>query len=603
MSKVNSTLNPAVLEPILYIDDEAENLRGFQFLFKQYFKIYIANSAEEGFEILKHVPIKLILADQRMPKMTGVDFFEQVSKLYPEIIRIIITGYSDVEAIIKAINKGNVFKYVTKPWDKEELKLIIDNAIWSYNISAENKNLINSLKEANLRLEESNLNLEQKVKERTEEILRQKKEIEEQRDLAAQQRDQIASQNLALEKHQTQLEQIVLERTADLIKAKEKAEESDRLKSSFLANLSHEIRTPMNAIMGFSQLLAYQDIPESEKKDFIGLILINSQHLLNLINEIIDISRIEAGEMIVEKNECNVTRILQNLVNQYEEQKVLIGKSNLSIKLNIKDKTSDVIINSDEHKIRQIIINLIENALKFTDEGSIELGCYTEIVKKQPFAMISVKDTGIGIGEDAKDFIFERFRKVENYSNDKLYRGAGLGLTISKKLIEILGGKIWVESQLGKGSAFYFSVPLTQSVVIKETVLNKEQLQSDFSHWDGRQVLVAEDELMNFRYIEKILSKTNINLIWAKNGKETCEMFEENSSIDLILMDIRMPIMDGYEATKRIKQINKKIPIIAQTAYALDYEREEILKAGCDAYISKPYSDKELLSLMDKYFV
>jgi signal transduction histidine kinase len=593
----------SVCEPILYIDDEPENLRGFQFLFKSYYKIYVANSAEEGFEILKHIQIKLILADQRMPKMTGVDFFEQVSKIYPDVIRIIITGYSDVEAIIKAINKGNVFKYVTKPWDKEELKLIIDNALWSFNISAENKNLIKSLKDANIKLGEANQNLEQKVKERTDEIMRQKQEIEEQRDLAAQQRDKIAQQNEALEKHQTQLEQLVIERTADLIDAKEKAEQSDKLKSAFLANLSHEIRTPMNAIMGFSQLLSMHAVSESEKKDFVGLILINSQHLLNMINEIIDISRIEAGEMLIENNACNLNRILQSLINQYEEQKNLLGKGHLVIKLNNSKLSSELIINSDEHKIRQIIINLIENALKFTDEGFIELGCYIPSEKDSSEVIIYLKDSGIGISEDAKDFIFERFRKVENSSNEKLYRGAGLGLTISKKLVEILGGKIWLESKLDEGSTFFFTLPIVKPVVIEKNILTKKIEKNIPAQWDDKHVLVAEDELMNYKYIEKVLSKTNVNLIWARNGKETCDMFENHKNIDLILMDIRMPIMDGYEATKRIKKINQKIPIIAQTAYALDYEKEEILKAGCDDYISKPYSDKDLLAIIEKYFV
>ncbi len=287
------------LNPILYIDDEIENLRGFQFLFKKFYKIFLATSAEEGLEILKSNYIKLIIADQRMPKMTGVDFFEKAAILYPDVFRIILTGYSDIEAIIKAINKGKIFKYVTKPWDKDDLKMIIDNALWSYNIVQENKSLIDSLQVANLnleiannKLEDANQNLEQKVEERTKEIFKQQKEIEKQRDLAKLQRDQIAEQNKELEKHRNKLELLVQERTIDLIKAKEKAEQSDKLKSAFLANFSHEIRTPMNAIMGFSQLLTYDDRTEFEKREFIELILINSQYLLNLINEIIDISLI-----------------------------------------------------------------------------------------------------------------------------------------------------------------------------------------------------------------------------------------------------------------------------------------------------------------------
>ena len=326
------------LDQVLYIDDEIENLRGFQFLFKKFYRIFLATSVDEAFEILKNNKIKLIIADQRMPKMTGVDFFEIASDMYPDIIRIILTGYSDVEAIIRAINKGKIFKYVTKPWDKEDLKLIIDNALWSYNISAENKNLIKSLKEANLnleiankKLEEANENLENKVVDRTKEILKQKKEIEKQRDFASLQRDQIATQNEELEKHRTKLELLVQERTMDLINAKEKAEESDKLKSAFLANFSHEIRTPMNAIMGFSQLLAWPEISETEKSEFVNLILLNSKHLLNLINEVIDISRIEAGEMLMNYEICNLNEILSEILKQYDEQKALLQKSNIQI--------------------------------------------------------------------------------------------------------------------------------------------------------------------------------------------------------------------------------------------------------------------------------
>lgn len=584
------------LEPVLYIDDEVENLRGFQFLFKRYYKIYIAKSAEEGLELLKNNPIKLILADQRMPGMTGVEFFELAADLYPDIIRIILTGYSDIEAIIKAINKGKIFKYVTKPWDKDELKLIIDNALWSYNISAENKNLIQTLKEANQ-------NLEQKVKERTNEILKQKKEIEEQRDLAKLQRDQIAIQNEELEKHRTQLEFLVQERTIDLIAAKEKAEQSDKLKSAFLANFSHEIRTPMNAIMGFSYLLRQEDRTEGEKKEFIELIISSSQYLLNLINEIIDISRIEAGELTLDIKLTNVCQLISEIIAQYEEQKVLINKGHIKLLLSPEIRNSNLSVKTDQIKLHQILVNLIENALKFTEQGSIEFGFSIRQYEGKDFIVIQIKDTGIGISEDAKSFIFERFRKVENVGADKLYRGAGLGLAISKRLVELLGGKIWVESEINKGSIFYFTLPYNEEEgsinFITETKLESRRVSYN---WNGKVILVAEDEPANFKYIENVLSHTNIGLIWAKNGLETCEFLKKREDIDLVLMDIRMPIMDGYEATRRIKKINGTIPIIAQTAYALDYEKEEILKAGCDDYIAKPFSDNELLMVINRYF-
>ena len=588
-------------DAILYIDDEVENLRGFQFLFKKNYNIYTAVSAEEGFTILKKNKIKLVIADQRMPKMSGVDFFEIASKMYPDIIRIILTGYSDIEAIIKAINKGRIFKYVTKPWDKDELKLIIDNALWSYNIAAENKNLILSLKEANAKLEEANQTLENKVKDRTKEILKQKNEIVKQRDLAKSQKDQITIQNEELTKHRNKLELLVQERTIDLVIAKEKAEQSDKLKSAFLANFSHEIRTPMNAIMGFSQLLVNSKRSENEKREFIDLILVNSQHLLNLINEIIDISRIEAGETILEYHLCDLNQLLYELLNQYNEHKNLLKKTKIALILNPEIEKHNLKVTTDSNKLKQIIINLLENALKFTEEGSIEFGYKFIVTEEAKSVLFYIKDTGIGIEQEAKNFIFERFRKAEN-NLGKLYRGAGLGLAISKKLVEILGGQIWVESEINIGSTFYFTLPYKDSdeIIEKEIDVEFKNKKIDFN-WKDRLILVAEDEMINYKFIEKVLKKTKTNLLWAKNGLETFEMVQQNKNIDLVLMDIRMPLMDGYEATRKIKEINNKIPIIAQTAYALDYERTEILSAGCNDYISKPYTIYELLNLINKY--
>ncbi len=595
-------------DTILYIDDEVENLRGFQFLFKRNYKILTAVSADEGFALLEKNKIKLIIADQRMPKMSGVDFFEAAAKMYPDIIRIILTGYSDIEAIIKAINKGKIFKYVTKPWDKDELKLIIDNALWSYNIAAENKNLIKSLKEANKnleivnkKLEVANQTLEKKVKDRTKEILKQKKEIEKQRDIAKSQKDKIAIQNEELKRHRSKLELLVQERTIDLVIAKEKAEQSDKLKSAFLANFSHEIRTPMNAIMGFSQLLSFNDRTENEKKEFIDLILLNSQHLLNLINEIIDISRIEAGETILDYHLCDLNQLFYELLNQYEEHKNLLKKTMITLSVDAEIEKLNLKITTDTNKLKQIIINLLENAFKFTEEGRIDFGYKFIETEEAKSVLFFVKDTGIGIDEEAKNFIFERFRKAENNSGT-LYRGAGLGLAISKKLAEILGGKIWVESEINIGSTFYFTLPFKDNDEIIEKDIEKEfEIKKIDFNWKNRLILVAEDEMTNYKFIEKVLKKTKTDLLWAKNGLETFEMVKQNNKIDLVLMDIRMPLMDGYEATRKIKEINKKIPIIAQTAYALDYEKSEILNAGCNDYISKPYTIFELLSLINKY--
>ena len=600
MSEGNQNISQAVPEPILYIDDEQENLRGFQFLFKSYYKIYLANSADEGFEILKQVPVKLILADQRMPKMTGVDFFEQVSKMYPDIIRVIITGYSDVEAIIKAINKGNVFKYVTKPWDKEDLKLIIDNALWSFNIAAENRNLIDSLKEANSKLLEANQTLEHKVKERTEEILWQKKEIEEQRDIASQQRDKIAEQNEELKKHQTQLEQLVMDRTIDLVKAKEKAEESDKLKSSFLANLSHEIRTPLNAIIGFSNIISDGQTTSEEKEKFKKIINSNCECLLGLIEDIIDFSKIESCHIDIVSTEISLQKLMMDIQAIFELQlkkQQLDSNHNLQLKVNFDENYSDIYLETDEIRIRQILSNIINNAIKFTNEGSIDIGC--KINEENGFAEFYVKDTGIGIKDEYHKAIFDRFFKIEEDKN-KLHRGAGIGLAISKQLVNLLGGEIWVKSELGKGTTFYFTIPLKKNSQAKKVAI--KEVNNEYTvDFNNIKVLVAEDDLSNYVYLEKVLKKYKIDVVHALNGNQAISLLSETPDIQLVLMDIKMPVLDGVQALKQIREKGFKTPVVAQTAYALSHEVVKLKEEGFDDYISKPLSINDILKVLNRW--
>jgi PAS domain S-box-containing protein len=376
-----------------------------------------------------------------------------------------------------------------------------------------------------------------------------------------------------------------------LIKAKERAEESDKLKSAFLSNMSHEIRTPMNAILGFSTLLSDTTLSEAEKSEYVQIIKERGNDLMRIIDDIIDVAKIESGQIKIEIKECFVNTLLTNLLVTLNEVKRKQAKNKIVLNFLPGNTDKDFMILTDSNRLRQVMTNLIENALKFTDEGFVEFG-YTfssDSISQQ--IEFFVRDTGIGIPAEMHDVIFERFRQVDD-TNTRRYGGTGLGLTISKNLVKLLGGEIRVESEKGKGTRFFISLPLQKAAVIHEpppvTNLSAEEIS-----WKDKVVLVVEDEDSNYFLINRMLRRTGVTMLWAKNGKEAIDIVNSRK-VDAILMDIRMPVMDGYEATQEIKKLRKDIPIIAQTAYALKGEREKSLAAGCDAYISKPIDAHEL---------
>lgn len=387
----------------------------------------------------------------------------------------------------------------------------------------------------------------------------------------------------------------------DLINAKEKAEESDKLKSAFLANMSHEIRTPMNAIIGFSQLLSDYQLAQDEREHYISLIQNSGNDLLNLIDDIIDISKIEAGQLKVFKSQYFLDNILSDIYDSYNEFiKTKKDKTGLKLKYNKPDRGEKVVIHTDIDRFKQIIRNLISNAIKFTDFGLVEFGFTTDIDKKNPQIQFYVKDTGIGIPKDKLEIIFESFRQA-NVSDTKIYGGTGLGLTITKKMVEILGGRIWVKSTPGQGSTFYFTIPYNPvNISARYPDKNKKKPTSKVYNWKNKKILIVEDNDQSFLFFKSALKKTQILMKRANNGNEAVELCKKND-FDLILMDIQLPEMDGYTATRQIKQLNKNVSIIAQTAYAMSDEKERCLKAGCDDYISKPIGVTNLLELINRY--
>ena len=375
--------------------------------------------------------------------------------------------------------------------------------------------------------------------------------------------------------------------------AKEKAEESDKLKTAFLANMSHEIRTPMNAIIGFSDLLHDNKLLSNEKSKYINHITNAGNNLLRLIDDIIDVAKIEAAQLKIRHTLGNISDMMDELYVMFTENKNRNGKKNIELSLNLDKCLRNVAITTDFIRCKQILSNLIGNAIKFTEKGMVEFGC---LQVDNNMLQFYVKDTGIGIPEEEIERIFDRFQRIE--TDKKIYSGTGLGLTISKKLVELLKGRIWCDSVKGEGSTFYFVLPIDQIEKGIKTKKQKIEKQKEYN-WKGKTILVAEDVELNYLYLYEVLNKTKANVIRAENGKEMLEIYE-NEDIDLILLDIKMPIMSGYEAMKKIREKDKKIPIIVQTAFVIS-EDKKIYRGGSNEYIVKPIKYKILLKIIDKY--
>lgn len=377
----------------------------------------------------------------------------------------------------------------------------------------------------------------------------------------------------------------------DLVAAKEKAEESDRLKSAFLANISHEIRTPMNGILGFSALLKEPRLSGEEQQEYIDLIQQSGERMLCLINDLIDISRIDANETQMQVAETSINKLMHNLYLFFKPE-ADNKKLGLICKTGLAEKES--IIVTDSGKLTQIITNLIQNALKFTAEGHIAIG----YVRKDNMLEFYVADTGIGVPVEMENRIFERFRQIDN-SLSRAHEGAGLGLSISKALVEMLGGRIWVESAESGGSRFMFTLPYIQPYSVPfPGPCSDRNTRNDPVTLPRLTIAVAEDDVISSMLLEKSLKGENITVFSVANGKEVVRIVECHPEIDLVLMDIKMPVMNGYEATRLIKNIRPDLPVIIQSAFTSPDERKKAEKAGCDAFMLKPIKKDDLLLLI-----
>lgn len=382
----------------------------------------------------------------------------------------------------------------------------------------------------------------------------------------------------------------------ELILEKEKAEESDRLKTAFLQNMSHEIRTPLNAIMGFSEILVNQFNNKQKIEKFSQIIRQRSNDLLDIINDILDISKIESGQLPINFEECNLVELFGELSTFFMEYQSRLNKQHLRFNILPVSKALQNSIITDKVKLKQIFINLITNAFKFTEEGKIEVGCKTDDKNN---ILFYVSDTGIGIPPDKQKAVFERFIQL-NQNPKRNIGGTGLGLSIVKGLVNILGGEIFIESEPCKGSTFTFTIEYKATGHLDKAVLMIDANSDLVNEFAGITVLIVEDDSYNADYLKEVITSKGLKTLMAENGKDAIEI-SVNQRVDLVLMDICLPDIDGYEASRQIKKHKPNLKIIAQTAYASKDDEIKALEAGCSDYIAKPIRSEDLLSMIRKH--
>lgn len=379
----------------------------------------------------------------------------------------------------------------------------------------------------------------------------------------------------------------------ELIRAKEKAEESDKLKSAFLANMSHEIRTPMNGILGFAQLLKEPKLTGEEQQNYISIIEKSGARMLNIINDIVDISKIEAGQAHLALSESNINKQIEYIYTFFKPE---AESKNLKLSFNNSLPDTEAVIITDKEKLYAILTNLVKNSIKFSDSGTINFG-YN---RNKEYLEFYVRDEGIGIPKDRQEEIFKSFVQAD-ILDKRAFQGSGLGLAITKAYVEMLGGEIRVESDEGKGSTFYFTIPFNiRSKSKNKSILRKSGKEDE--ELKKLKILIAEDDEECSKLLEIMVKKYSKSTLTSSTGKETLELYRKNPDIDLILMDLKMPNMNGYETTREIRKLNNDVIILAQTAYALAGDEEKAITAGCNGYLSKPIKQEVINDLLIKYF-
>jgi PAS domain S-box-containing protein len=378
-----------------------------------------------------------------------------------------------------------------------------------------------------------------------------------------------------------------------LIMAKKKAEENDRLKSIFLSNMSHEIRTPMNAIIGFSELLNKPSIETDKRVLYVDIIRNSSQRLLQIINDILDISKLEAKQLVLNLDECYLSDIFRKSILAFKKSDLLLSKPEVTLTLRLPERYNDLKIVADKNRVQQVLDNLVCNAIKYSEKGSVETGFEILTDNNLQVVQVYVRDTGKGIPKGMNDLIFERFRQIEEKG---FHEGAGLGLSISKGLVSLWGGRIWFNSRLNRGTTFYFTVPLGSTRWLE---VSKEVEVDEMVNLRNKTILIADDDFNSFVYLKELLDGENVEILYAENGQIVMDLVE-NRSPDLVLLDINMPVKQGLKCLKEIQKKETKTKLIVQTAYAMAEERDRCFSAGCHGYISKPIHRNELYRLINQ---
>jgi len=535
---------------ILIVDDNATNLLSFKTILS--ILPVVADTVLSGSDALnlaKSHTYSLVLLDIQMPDMDGFETLTHLRALpgheFTPII-LISAVYTEDQDKLKGIQTGAV-DFIPKPV---------------------NPDLLRAKVQVFLDLEENRFKLNSVIEEL---------EI----------RNRLLSEEIAKG----------IQIADELEIARAKAEKASEYKSRLLVNMSHEIRTPVNSILGFADLIINPSVSSADKEKYLGYVSRSSQNLLFLIDEILEHSRLEAGEVKIVLRPTNIANLCHELLDFFENSKLPEGKEKIPFELEMDPNIHFHHLFTDGQRLRQILSNLISNAFKYTSSGRISFGFQHTGNEVEFF----VKDTGIGVSPEDITEIFNRFKRAESRP-DSLANGTGLGLSISKNLVELLGGKIWVTSESGVGSEFRFSLPVVDPNIPASTTISPEP--ADFKNdidWSKETILIAEDEELNFLMLQESLRASGVKILWAKTGPESINLVSEHPEIKLVLMDIRLPGLDGYQATRLIKSLRPDLPIIIQTALALSDERNESKNSGGDDYITKPINRRMLIEKMSIY--
>lgn len=546
---------------ILVVDDNTDNIDMMLILLRSKdYDVLSANNGKEALEILHSENVNLIISDILMPVMDGFQLCRECKKNI-ELAKICFIFYTATYIDDKdeefALSLG-AQKFIRKPQEPEVFLETIKDIIEKSG-NEKGASIINTAQDENevlklyserlvAKLEKKNLDLE----------------------------NEIASHKIT---------------EKELIKAIEKAEEYDKLKTAFLQNISHEIRTPLNGIIGFSDIIIDPDLSPDKKEQYSQIIRNCGNQLLSIVNDIIDLATIEAGQEKLNEKPTNINNLLDLLKKQNQFR---AETKNLSFKVLSALFNEEATIFIDGTKLAQVLDNLVNNAIKFTHTGYVKVICFRE----GEFIKFSIEDTGIGISPEYSENIYDRFFQIE-HDDSRLYGGNGLGLSIVKSYVQFLKGEIHFESDPGKGTTFYLTIPYVPALKADLPIdTSPKQCKTDFS---DNVILIAEDDDNNYAYLEKILLNKNVKIIRAHNGKEAVELCSINPEIELIFMDIRMPGLNGLEATKQILKFRKDLPIIAQTAFTFINDRQKAIDAGCIDYLEKPIQPEKIILSIEKY--